>query len=140
MELRSDKKHNNITMDNTTNALNWFEIATSDLERAQKFYEQVFKITMEPMDMPNLQMRMFPGEGNNGKVGGAIVKSDMHKPSKEGALIYLNANPDLAVPLGRVEAAGGKVVMPKTHISDDVGYMAFFLDTEGNAVAMHSQG
>lgn len=126
-------------MDNTTNALNWFEIATNDLARAQKFYEAVFSIKMEPMDMDQLQMRMFPGDGQNGKVGGAIVKSDMHKPSREGALIYLNANPDLAEALGRVEKAGGKILMPKTHISDDIGYMAFFLDTEGNAVAMHSQ-
>lgn len=127
-------------MDSTTNALNWFEIATHDLARAQKFYESVFGITMEPMDLPELEMRMFPGEGGNGKVGGAIVKSAMHKPSKEGALIYLNANPDLSGPLSKVEKAGGKVLMPKTHISDDIGYMAFFEDTEGNAVAMHSQG
>lgn len=126
-------------MDNTTNALNWFEIATNDLDRAQKFYEEVFRIKMEPMDMDQLQMRMFPGEGQNGKVGGAIVKSGMHKPSREGTLVYLNANPDLAEPLGRVEKAGGKVLLPKTHISDDIGYMAFFMDTEGNAVAMHSQ-
>jgi len=127
-------------MDNTTNALNWFEIATKDLDRARKFYEQVFGITMESMDMPNIEMRMFPGEGMNGKVGGALVKSDMHKPSAEGALIYLNANPDLSDALSRVVAAGGKVLMPKTHISDDIGYMAFFSDTEGNSVAMHSQG
>ncbi|MBK9177679.1 MAG: VOC family protein, partial [Flavobacteriales bacterium] len=79
-------------------------------------------------------------DGQNGKVGGAIVKSGMHKPSKEGTLVYLNANPDLAESLGRVEKAGGKVLMPKTHISDDIGYMAFFMDTEGNAVAMHSNG
>ena len=127
-------------MDNTTNALNWFEIATTDLARAQKFYEAVFAIKMEAMDMDQIEMRMFPGDGMNGKVGGAIVKSGMHKPSKEGALIYLNANPDLSVALSRVEAAGGKVLMPKTHISDDIGYMAFFSDTEGNSVAMHSQG
>lgn len=127
-------------MDNTTNALNWFEIPTADLERAQKFYEAVFAITMEPMDLDEIQMRMFPGDGQGGKVGAAIVKSGMHKPSKEGAVIYLNANPDLAVALGRVEKAGGKVIMPKTHINDDIGYMAFFTDTEGNAVAMHSQG
>lgn len=125
-------------MDNTTNALNWFEIATTDLARAQKFYEAVFAIKMEAMDMDQIEMRMFPGDGMNGKVGGAIVKSGMHKPSKEGALIYLNANPDLSVALGRVEKAGGKVLMPKTKISDDIGYMAFFSDTEGNAVAMHS--
>ncbi len=126
-------------MDNTTNALNWFEIATHDLDRATKFYETVFGIKMETMDLPNIQMRMFPGDGQNGKVGGALVKSGMHKPSKEGALIYLNANPDLAAALGRVEKAGGKVLLPKTHISEDIGYMAFFEDTEGNAVAMHSQ-
>ncbi|MBL7958583.1 MAG: VOC family protein, partial [Flavobacteriales bacterium] len=125
-------------MDSSTNALNWFEIATNDLDRAQKFYEAVFGIKMEPLDMDQLQMRMFPGEGANGKVGGAIVKSGMHKPSKEGTLVYLNANPDLSDALGRVEKNGGKVLMPKTHISDDIGYMAFFLDTEGNAVAMHS--
>ena len=127
-------------MDNSTNALNWFEIATDDLARAQKFYEAVFKIEMEAMDLDQIQMRMFPGEGANGKVGGAIVKSGMHKPSKEGALIYLNANPDLNDALGRVEKNGGKVLLPKTHISDDIGYMAFFMDTEGNAVAMHSNG
>lgn len=127
-------------MDSTTNALNWFEIPTHDLSRAQRFYETVFQITMEAMDLDELRMRMFPGEGQNGKVGGALVKSAMHKPSREGALIYLNANPDLADPLSRVEQAGGKVIMPKTHISDDIGYMAFFEDTEGNAVAMHSQG
>ena len=126
-------------MDNTTNALNWFEIAAKDLDRAQKFYEQVFGITMESMDMPSLEMRMFPGNGMNGKVGGALVRSGMHKPSAEGALIYLNANPDLSDALSRVVAAGGKVLMPKTRISDDIGYMAFFSDPEGNSVAMHSQ-
>ncbi len=53
---------------------------------------------------------------------------------RRGAIIHLNAKHDLAGPLGRVEAAGGKVLMPKTHISDDIGLRAFFLDTEGNAV------
>lgn len=127
-------------MDASTNAINWFEIATHDLDRAQKFYETVFRIEMVPFDLPNIRMRGFPSGNMSGKVGGALVKSGMHKPSKEGALVYLNANPDLAGPLGRVEKAGGKVLMPKTHITDEIGYMAFFEDTEGNAVAMHSQG
>jgi hypothetical protein len=62
----------------------------------------------------------------------------MHKPSAEGAVIYLNGNPDLADALSRIEAAGGKVTMPKTHISPEVGHMAFFMDSEGNKVALHS--
>ena len=127
-------------MDNKANAINWFEIAVSDLARAQKFYEAVFKIEMEAWDMPGLSMRNFPADSMNGKVGGALAKSDMHKPGANGAMIYLNANPDLSDPLSRVEKAGGKMIKGKTHISDEIGYMAFFIDTEGNTVAMHSQG
>jgi hypothetical protein len=37
-----------------------------------------------------------------------------------------------------VEAAGGKVLVPKTQISEDIGYMGVFLDTEGNRIAIHS--
>jgi hypothetical protein len=32
------------------------------------------------------------------------------------------------------------VQMPKTQISPEIGYMAFFTDSEGNAVALHSNG
>ena len=126
-------------MDNKSNAINWFEIAVNDLDRATKFYETVFNISMEAMDMPGMQMRSFPADSMNGKAGGALVKSDMHKPSGTGSIIYLNANPDLSDPLSRVEKAGGKVIMPKMEISPEIGHMAFFTDTEGNTVAMHSQ-
>jgi predicted enzyme related to lactoylglutathione lyase len=34
--------------------------------------------------------------------------------------------------------AGGKVTMPKTKISDEIGFMAFFVDSEGNGMALHS--
>jgi predicted enzyme related to lactoylglutathione lyase len=63
----------------------------------------------------------------------------MHKPSADGVKIYLNGNPDLAKILSKVEKAGGKITMPKTKISDDIGYMAFFIDTEGNSIGLHSQ-
>jgi len=42
------------------NAISWFEIPATDLERAQKFYETVFGISMIPMDMENIRMRLFP--------------------------------------------------------------------------------
>jgi len=67
-----------------------------------------------------------------------LVQHEMYKPSADGAVIYLNGNPDLALPLSKVEGAGGKIVMPKTLITEEIGYMAFFIDTEGNKVAMHS--
>ena len=121
-----------------TNALNWFEISVADMARAKKFYEEIFAITMEEQDMMGMKMAYFPADMMGGKVGGGLVEGPYHKPSADGAKIYLNSNPDLAVALGKVEAAGGQVTMPKTKISDEIGYMAFFADTEGNGVAMHS--
>lgn len=124
-------------MTNKDNSLNWFEIPASDIKRATKFYETVFSIEMPQMEMGG-SMAFFPAGMEGGKVGGALVQSPMHKPSAEGAVIYLNANPDLDIALGKVEKAGGKVVMPKTKITNEIGFMAFFTDTEGNKVAMHS--
>ncbi len=124
-------------MNEKVNALNWFEIAVSDINRAKKFYEEVFGIKMEVQEMMGMQMAFFPADMET-KVGGALVQSNMHKPSVEGAVIYLNANPDLSVALGNVEKAGGKVAMPKMHINDETGYMGFFIDSEGNKVGVHS--
>lgn len=120
------------------NALNWFEIPVSDIKRAGKFYETIFGITLQTTEMMGMQMAMFPSEDMNGKVSGSLVQSPMHKPTADGAKIYLNGNPNLASVLSRVEVAGGNVTMPKTKISDEVGYMAFFTDTEGNSVGLHS--
>lgn len=125
-------------MKSTENALNWFEISVNDIVRAKKFYEKVFDIEMIQQEMMGMKMAFFPTENMAEKVGGGLVQSGMHKPSMDGTVVYLNGNPDLALALGKVEAAGGKVVMPKTLISDEIGYMAFFLDTEGNKVALHS--
>ena len=127
-------------MDSSANILNWFEISVSDIARAKKFYETIFSVTLEEMDMMGMKMATFPYDPMSGKLSGALVQSDMHKPSADGVKIYFNGNPDLDTSLSKVEAAGGKITMPKGKISDDIGYMAFFIDTEGNAVALHSNG
>ena len=126
-------------MSNETNAVNWFEIPVTDMDRAKKFYEASFDVQMHSMDMPemNLKMAMFPTDPTSGRIGGGIAQSQMHKPSATGTIIYLNANPDLQNVLDRVEAAGGKITMPKTSLGPN-GYMAFFMDTEGNIVGLHS--
>ena len=120
------------------NALNWFEIPVTDISRAKKFYETIFGISMEQQDMMGMLMASFPYEDMNGKVSGALVQSPQHKPGTDGVKIYLNGNPDLAIALSKVEAAGGKVSMPKTKITDEIGFMAFFTDSEGNSMALHS--
>jgi predicted enzyme related to lactoylglutathione lyase len=125
---------------NMQNAISWFEIGTTDLERATKFYETIFGIQLAPMDLPNIKMRMFPLDDMMTQVGGALVDSGgFHKPSAtDGPLIYLNGNPDVQNVLDKVEAAGGKIMLPKTEISPDYGYMAVIMDTEGNRIGLHS--
>jgi predicted enzyme related to lactoylglutathione lyase len=120
-------------------AISWFEIPASNLERAQQFYETIFGFTMTKLDLPNIRMRMFPIQDPMG-VGGAVVDSGgFHKPSlTDGPLIYLNANPDVQHVLDKVEKAGGKILVPKTQISSEFGYMAVINDSEGNRIALHS--
>lgn len=121
-------------------AISWFEIPSKDIDRATKFYEKIFGITLIPMDMPSIRMRMFPVEDQLTDIGGAVVHSDgFHTPSAtDGPLIYLNGNPDVQQVLDRVEDAGGTITIPKTEISPDYGFMAVIIDTEGNRIGVHS--
>lgn len=125
-------------MDKNSNALNWFEIPVADIHRARKFYEAVFATELEPiMEMMGAKMSFFPADP--GKVGGGLVEyPEMMKPSMDGTLVYLNANPSLNAVVARIEPNGGKVIMPATLITPEIGYMAFFIDTEGNKVAAHA--
>ena len=121
-------------------AISWFEIPSKDLDRATKFYEKIFGISLIPMDLPDIKMRMFPVEDQMTDIGGAVVYSvGFHKPSAtDGPLIYLNGNPDVQNVLDKVEAAGGSIMVPKTEISPEYGFMAVIIDTEGNRVGLHS--
>jgi len=122
------------------NAISWFEIPSSDLARATRFYEAIFNTSLVPVDLPNIRMRMFPLTDLENGIGGAVVDSGgFHKPSAtDGPLIYLNGNPDLQIILDKVTNAGGIVAVPKTRISEAFGFMAIIIDTEGNRIGLHS--
>lgn len=121
------------------NVISWFEIPATDLDRATKFYEAIFGVTLNHLDLTDIKMRMFPVEDMNSVSGAVVDSKGFHKPSAtDGPLIYLNGNPDLQNILDRVEAAGGKILVPKSEISPEYGYMAVFIDTEGNRIGLHS--
>ena len=122
------------------NAISWFEIGVKDLERATTFYETIFNLTLIPMNLENIKMRIFPITDMENGVGGALIDSGgFHKPSAtDGPLIYLNGNPDVQNILDKIPAAGGTIMVAKTAISPEYGFMAVFLDTEGNRIGLHS--
>lgn len=119
------------------NALNWFEIPVSDFNRAKKFYETVLDCKLHEMEMDGGKYAMFPSDQEAGHVGGGLIKAEGYAPSKTGSVIYLNAMPDLSPALARVEKAGGEIMVPKMSIGEN-GFMAHFIDSEGNRVALHS--
>jgi predicted enzyme related to lactoylglutathione lyase len=125
-------------MKKLNHAISWFEIPVNNMSRAKKFYETIFGIELINMDIgTGLIMAMFPTEDNT--IGGALNQhAEFYKPSQEGTLVYLNASPDLQDVLSKVEGAGGKIMVPKTQITPEYGYMAVFIDCEGNRVALHS--
>ncbi len=119
------------------NVLNWFEIPVTDMERAVKFYCSIFNYdSMYQTNMGGFDMAFFPMEGEG--VGGALCKGEWYKPTEDGAVIYLNGNPDLESVLKNIETSGGKIIQHKTLITEEIGYMALFIDSEGNRVALHS--
>ena len=123
------------------NVVGWFEIPVTDMERAMKFYETVFEFELSRNQMGPLAMAWFPWVDKGTGSGGSLVcYPGQYTPSGDGTLVYFTAwSGDVAVELARVEAAGGNVLMEKKEISPEHGYMALFLDTEGNRIALHSR-
>ncbi|MCP9754794.1 VOC family protein [Lacihabitans sp. CCS-44] len=120
-----------------TNSINWFEIPVNDFSRAKKFYETLYGAEIMEMPHPMYKYGMLPADMQNGGVGGGIVQGEGFEPSTKGTIVYLNGGEDLSVALSKVENAGGKIIMPKTAIGAN-GFMAQFIDTEGNRIALHS--
>lgn len=121
------------------NVVGWFEIPVSNMERAIKFYESVFGFKLERHQMGDLDMAWFPFADVPGSPGALVFQKEFYKPSTDGVLIYFSCHSgDLSNELRKVEPAGGKVLMPKKLITEDIGYMALCDDTEGNRIALHS--
>ncbi len=113
-----------------------FEIPSIDFDRAVAFYQGVLSVEIQPIDMQGTKMGLLPSEGQ--AVSGVITYGEGYEPSDKGVLIYFNGGDDLQPMLDRVAASGGKVLLPKTLIDEENGYFAFFLDSEGNRMGIHS--
>jgi predicted enzyme related to lactoylglutathione lyase len=120
-------------------AIIWFEIPVADFDRAKRFYETILATTLLPMQAPERRMAAFPADWTKGELSGCITQGKGATPSKDGTVVFLNCAPDLTPILARVEKAGGKVTLPKLKIPmQEAGFMALIVDTEGNAVGLHS--
>ncbi|MBI2382435.1 MAG: VOC family protein [Gammaproteobacteria bacterium] len=112
----------------------WFELPTTDLARATRFYEGLLATGLKRETMGPIDMAIFPHGDEH--CGGALVQGGPYRPGDTGAVVYLFAGPALDPVLARVAALGGQVVIGKTLITPEIGYYAQVRDTEGNVVGL----
>jgi predicted enzyme related to lactoylglutathione lyase len=108
-----------------------FEIPARDLERAARFYREVFGWTVEPLPWeghPYYKIRGVAGAS----LGGGIV------PAGEGyehPLLVIHVDGELEAWIERIVEAGGTVAQPPARVGD-FGTFAKFRDTEGNVLGL----
>lgn len=120
-----------------SNIIHWIEIPTQNIERAATFYNTILDIDMKVMEVMGMKTAFFP-HTDPAHSGACLMQGPNYQPSKKGAVVYFNGGKDLQHALDRVEAAGGKIIHPKTSIGQN-GFMAYFLDTEGNRMGFYSK-
>jgi len=113
----------------------WFEIPALDLDRAVRFYETIFNATLRRETTGPAELAVFPYTAP--AISGCLIKGERFKPGA-GTVVYLNAGPNLNTVRDRVEAAGGKVLMPNVTLPDCMGVFTWIQDTEGNTVGLHA--
>ena len=118
------------------NAITWFEIPTTDIDRATRFYETLLAAELLPFPGPE-PCHMFPS--GEGKVGGCLIQRLSAKPGESGAMVYLNVDGKLDDTLVRANTLGARILVPKTQIPGGFGFYACFIDSEGNHVGLHSR-
>lgn len=121
------------------NAIGWFDIIVSDMNRAATFYEVVFAKTLEDMQDPtssDVIMKSFPTDMAVYGAGGALVQREGTSPGIGGTVVYFGVE-DCSIEEARVSDAGGQVIRPKMSIGD-FGWISLCMDTEGNMFGLSS--
>ena len=108
------------------NHVQFFAITAENVERARQFYERVFGWTFEDWGPPGFYL--IHGAGLSGALQGRHEPLAGNHPRSFELTVGVDDIDDIA---RKVEAAGGAIVMQKSHI-ETVGTLIHFTDSEGN--------
>ncbi len=121
------------------NAISWFEIGTTNLDKAQTFYEAVLGCSLRREAMGPSQGAVFPYDPASDGVGGALMCGPTAPPpGSGGTLVYLDASPSLDAALARATAAGGHIALPRQALPPGMGFFAHITDLDSNRVGLHA--
>jgi predicted enzyme related to lactoylglutathione lyase len=127
----------------------WAEISVTDMNRAVTFYQTHFSLTFKHEVMNDMEMSIAEtvdiGDpsaetANIGDPSFALLKHDMMVPSRDGSTVYLHLSLTLNDKVNEIQKAGVEILLPPMPIKDgECGYIAIFVDSEGNKVGLWSQ-
>lgn len=114
-----------------------FEIPTDDLTRAQRFYSKVFGWKMNPMPEMGYVIVGTTESDENGmpKETGAINGGMLKRKDPVRVPVITIGVRNIDVALVQVEKNGGKIVSTKMPVGD-MGFAAYFKDSEGNVIGL----
>lgn len=114
----------------------WFEIPVTDMDRAKAFYQTLLGLELHDLTLANgLQMALFP-ENEQGGGGALACYPDFYQPGTQGPLLYLQCPDGVGATLERAIDLKARIQVPQSQISEERGYMAVLLDSEGNRIAL----
>ncbi|PZF80043.1 VOC family protein [Jiangella anatolica] len=118
-----------------------FEIPADDLDRAREFYRAAFGWELTPMPEVDYTMVVTTPMDESGRptepggINGGLFTRD---PERTGPIVTIEVD-DMDAALAAVERVGGATVLPKTAVMD-MGFAAYFRDTEGNVMGLWQDG
>ncbi len=120
---------------NTKQVVTWFEIPTTQLDRAAAFYSKVLQTELKHEVFGGTPHAMFVAQAP--MTSGAIVQDPNLAPVGKGTRLYFLVPDSVDAALERAVASGGKVVMPATPIGEP-GIIGVIEDLDGNHIGLHT--
>jgi hypothetical protein len=117
------------------NTIVWADIPVTDMDRARKFYGAVLEAEIDLME-GQTDVALLPMDEDGASAD--LVKSERATPGAGGITVYLDSKGDPEGMLERAVAAGGQVAMPVSDMGEMVGFIGFFIDSEGNRIGVHA--
>jgi hypothetical protein len=119
------------------NPVGWFDLYVADLDRAKKFYESVFRLTLTELPLEWGRQALFPFHPDAPNISGALVEKKDYRPVAGNTLVYFETE-DCLREEEKIAALGGKILTPKMSIGE-FGFVSIAMDSEGNTIGLHSR-
>ena len=118
------------------NPVAYFELGGRNASDLREFYTRLFDWKIKPFTPPVAVGDYFHIEPVEGGIAGGILQTTDDMPPNY-VMVYVSVD-DIQACLDKAESLGGKTIVPRMPIPDDMGHIAVFLDPDENVIGLHT--